>query len=78
VTGNVYDIDGSRVPVFRSESGKALGDLGPVFASNFVSTWVESTRVVEDDQANVTVVVGCKCFDEGSICESSWMRSKDG
>jgi hypothetical protein len=81
--GKDYDVDGSSIPVFWSESGKAVGDLGPVLAPNFVPTWVGSTAgagVVENDHADVKVVgrMCAKGFDEGSICEGGRMCLKDG
>jgi hypothetical protein len=77
-----YDVDCSGVPVFWTESGKALGDLRPVLAPNFVPTYVGSTAgFVNDDHADVKAIprmcaqgLDDGCLRQGGIFEKDRQR----
>jgi hypothetical protein len=74
-----YDVDCPSVPVLWTESGKALGDLRPVLAPNFVPTCMARPSLVSDDHADVKVV-RCMCaqgLDDGRFCQDGTCE-KDG
>ncbi len=65
-----YDVDGSIVPVFGTESGKAVCNVCPVLASNFVPTWEARSGLVNEDHSNVEQVVRmcAQALDDRSFC----------
>lgn len=68
-----YDVDGSIVPIFRTERGKAVCNLCPVLASNFVPTCeglnMAAPRFVDDDHPYVKKIFGIciQTLDEGEF-----------
>jgi hypothetical protein len=65
-----YDVDGSGVPIFGTERGKAVCNLCPVLASNFVPT-CEGLNMcfVDDDHPYVEKILGIcvQALDDGDF-----------
>lgn len=83
---DTYNIDRPGIPVFRGKRGKALYDVGPVLAPNFVPTCgVIATmpavrpRFVDDDHADVKRVsrMCAQRLDDGGLRQRSRIRREE-
>lgn len=84
--GETYNIDRPGVPVFQGKSGKALYDIRPVLAPNFVPTCggiatapAARSRLVNDDHADIKRV-SCMCaqrLDDGGLRQRSRIRREE-
>ena len=64
-----YDVNGSGVPIFRTERGKAECNLCPVLASNFVPACKLRTGFVDDNHLYVEEIIGMcgETLDHGYV-----------
>jgi len=81
-----YNIDRPGVPVFRGKCGKALYDVRPVLAPNFVPTGrgiatapAERPRVSNDDHTDVEYIsrMCAQRLDDGGLCQRSRVRREE-
>jgi hypothetical protein len=68
----MYDVDDPRIPVFRTETGKAECDLCPILVLNFVPTGKvlePRMRFVDDDHLNVEEMAGmcAEALEDGNV-----------
>jgi len=84
--GETYNIDRPGVPVFWGKSGKALYDVRPVLAPNFVTTrggiaTLPAARpiLVNDNHADIKRVsrMCAQRLDDGSLCQRSRIRREE-
>lgn len=83
IEGETYNIDRPGVPEFRSKRGKALYDVRPVLAPNFVPTCrviamapAARPRLVNDDHTDVEYIsrMCAQRLDEGGLRQRSRIR----
>ena len=84
--GETYHIDRPGVPIFRGKCGKALYDVRPVLAPNFVPTGrgvataaAERARGSDDDHADVEYIsrVCAQRLDDGGLRQRSRVRREE-
>jgi hypothetical protein len=80
MVNDTYNIDRPGIPVFRGKLGKALYDVGPVLAPNFVPTCgviatmpAARPRLVDDDHADIKRVsrMCAQRLDDGGLRQRS-------
>ena len=83
---DTYNIDRPGIPVFRGKGGKALYDVGPVLAPNFVpacrgiaTTPATRPRLVDDDHADIKRVsrMCAQRLDDGDLRQRSRIRCEE-